>query len=127
VVKLSQVCMLASTALLFAAAGAGPARAGNSLISTAHVLVCDTPEEIEAVLTSDAGKVSSAILKGKRACNIVTVAFVRGDEAKIVLSHDGIVHIFKINVVSVRTDGGWLSINKPMPQYLGELAATLSA
>lgn len=124
--KPSYAAILASTALLSLASGAPPVQAADSGISGGHILVCDTAEEVEAVLASRGANVAASLVMvnnhfGKQSCNVVTVAFYRGDEAKTMLSRDGIVRIVKVNVIGVLTADGWVSIDKPMPQYVGIL------
>ena len=89
-----------------------------------HVLVCDTPDEVEAVLASDAGDIAARLSAvdarfGKQACDVVTALFYRGDEAKIVLSSDGVVRIIKVAMVGVRAGDARMRLTTPVPQYAG--------
>jgi hypothetical protein len=126
--KLSHAGALASgiVALLWLASSAPPARADETELSVGHVLACDSPEEVEAVLTSSASDMSVRLAAindryGKESCNIVTAAFYKGDEAKTVLARDGIVHIIKVDMVGYRSGDAWMRMAKPVAQYVGVL------
>jgi hypothetical protein len=107
-----------------------PAKAADAEISTGHILVCDTPEEVSAVLESKEKDIAERLTManaryGKEACNVVTVAFVRGEEAKTVLVPDGVVRIVKVTVVGVQKGNAWMRMDTPMDQYAGILEAAL--
>ena len=107
-----------------------PAKAADVEISTGHLLVCDTPEEVSAVLASKEKDIAARLTSanahyGKDSCNVVTLAFVRGEEATTVLVPDGVVRIVKVTVVGVRTGSAWVRVDKPMDQYAGILESAL--
>jgi hypothetical protein len=98
----------------------------GSAVSAGHVLICDTPQELEAFLNKRDGDVAARVVAvnsfyGTESCTVVTVAFVKQFEAKVVLVPNGIVRIIKVNVVGIETQGGWTRFNKPLSRYLGVL------
>jgi hypothetical protein len=95
-------------------------------LSTGHVLACNTSDEVEAFVASHSTDAETRLVAvnghfGKQSCNIVTVAFYKSDDVKVILVPDGVVRIIKVNVVGVETDDGWEMIDKPMPQFVGVL------
>jgi hypothetical protein len=100
--------------------------AEGSGLSTGHVLACNTPDEVEAFVASHSADAEARLVAvnghfGEQSCNIVTVAFYRSDEVKVILVPDGVVRIIKVKVVGVETDDGWEMIDSPMPQFVGVL------
>lgn len=115
---------------LWFAACVSSARAEEPAPSTGHILACDTADEVEAVLNSGAGDIDARIAKindrfGKQSCNVVTAMFYRGDEAKTVLVHDGVVRIIKVDVVGVRAGDTWMRMSRPVQQFVGVLEKAL--
>jgi ApbE superfamily uncharacterized protein (UPF0280 family) len=99
--------------------------AEGSDLSTGHVLSCNTPDEVEAFVASHSTDAEARLVAvnshfGKQSCNIVTVAFYKTDDVKVILVPDGVVRIVKLNVVGVETEDGWQTI-EPMPQFVGVL------
>jgi hypothetical protein len=136
--RLTRAGALASSAyiLIWLVAGALPAQADAIVgdgagLSTGHVLACDTVDEVEAVLNATDDDLSARLAAinarfGDQSCNIVTVIFYRGDEAKTVLVPDGIVRIVKVDVVGYRSGDAWMRMTKPLPQYVGVLEEATS-
>jgi hypothetical protein len=127
-IKLIYAGALASTALmsLSFAANTPVSKPDGSQLSSGHVLACDTPEEVEAVLNSAGDDMSARLVKindrfGRESCNIVTAIFYRGDQAKTVLVPDGIVRIIKVSMVGYRDGDSWMRMSKPIAQYVGVL------
>jgi hypothetical protein len=128
-ITLSRASVLASgaLALLWLAPSAQAAEMDQPpALVAGHVLVCDTPEEVEAVLASQAGDIAARLSTvnarfGKQACDVVTAVFYRGDEAKIVLSSDGVVRIIKVAMLGVRAGESWMRLARPVSQYAGVL------
>jgi hypothetical protein len=99
--------------------------AEGSGLSTGHALSCNTSDELEAFVSSHSNDAEARLVAvnsqfGKQSCNIVTVAFSKSDDVKVVLVPDGVVRIIKVNAVDVETDDGWQAI-EPMPQFVGVL------
>jgi hypothetical protein len=125
--------ILASTifaALLFAAC-APPVQADEINLVIGHGVVCDTAEEVKAVIAPAGDDVQQRLLNvndryGKEACNIVTVIFYKGDEAATILTSEGIVHVFKVQVIGVKSGPLWLHMKTPMDQYTAILEAASS-
>jgi hypothetical protein len=124
------ILVSAAAALLWVAVGAAPVRADEegdgSGLSVGHTLVCDTPQEVEAVLSSNTSDMSARLIAinnryGKESCNVLTVLFYQGDAAKTILSPEGLVHIVKVDIVGYRSGDSWLRLSKPMAQYAGVL------
>jgi hypothetical protein len=100
--------------------------ADDSGPSTGHVVACNTPDEVEAFLASHSPDAEARLVAvnghfGKQSCNIVTVAFYKTVDVKVILVPDGVVRIIKAQVVGVETEDGWEMIDKPMPQFVGVL------
>jgi hypothetical protein len=98
--------------------------AEGSGLSTGHVVACNTSDEVEAFVASHSADAEARLVAvngqfGKQSCNIVTVAFYKSNDVKVILVPDGVVRIIKVNVVGVETDDGWEMIDKPMPQFVG--------
>jgi len=130
--KLIGCVSLASSAvaLLWVALAAAPVRADEqpdaSGLSVGHTLVCDTPQEVEAVLTSETTDMSARLVAindryGKESCSVLTVMFYQGDSAKTILAPAGLVHIVKVDIVGYRSGDSWLRLSRPMEQYAGVL------
>lgn len=127
--KLSRASVLASSAaaLVWLAASMPAAQAEETTgLAAGNVLVCDTPEQVEAVLTSQAGDMATRLTQanarfGAQACNVVTAIFYRGDEAKTVISADGAVRIVQVDLIGFRSGDAWLRMNSPAAKYAGVL------
>jgi hypothetical protein len=132
---LSRTSLMTSSAcaLLWLAACSPPVQAAGeqSDLLAGHVLVCDTPEEVEAVLASDVNDMAGTLAKvndrfGKDACNVVTAIFYEREHAKTVLSQDGAVRIIKVDMISVQSGAAWTHMARPVPQYAGVLVDSTS-
>lgn len=127
--KLSRASVLVSSAIALAwLASSTPAAQAEETtgLAAGNVLVCDTPEEVEAVLTSQAGDMAARLTQandhfGAQACNVVTAIFYRGDEGKTVISSDGAVRIVQVDLIGFRSGDAWLRMNKPAAKYAGVL------
>jgi hypothetical protein len=87
-------------------------------LSTGHVVACNTSDEVETFVASHSTDAETRLVAvnghfGKQSCNIVTVAFHKSDDGKVILVPDGVVRIIKVIVVGVETDDGWEMIDKP--------------
>ena len=129
----SRASILASTifALLVAAACAPPVQADETNLVIGHGVVCDTAEEVKAVIAPAGDDAQQRLLNvndryGKEACNIVTVIFYKGDEATTILTPEGIVHVVKVQVIGVKSGALWLHMQTPMDQYTAILEAASS-
>jgi hypothetical protein len=120
----------AAIALLWVTVGAAPVQADEeadeSGLSVGHTLVCDTPQEVEAVLSATTSDMTARLIAinnryGKESCNVLTVLFYQGDAAKTILAPEGLVHIVKVDIVGYRSGDSWLRLSKPMEQYAGVL------
>jgi hypothetical protein len=126
---LTRAGVLASSAFALAllATSAPPALAEDTTdLAAGNVLVCDTPEEVEAVLTSGAHDMAARLVQandrfGAEACSVVTAIFYKGDETKTVLSEDGAVRIIQVDLIGLRAGDAWLRMAKPAPKYAGVL------
>jgi hypothetical protein len=101
---------------------ASPIQAAELELSIGSGLVCNTAQEVEAVVMPRDSDVQRRVMRvndlyGKDACNIVTVIFFRGDEAKTMLVPEGVVHVVEVQIVGVRSEGVWVHISMPMDQY----------
>lgn len=127
--------MLAAAAAALAGLGAfdaPAARAEKSEYSVGRGIVCDTSEQIEAIVTpgkQDVGARMDAVNAryGAQACTVVTALFLREDEQKRVLVPDGIVRIVKVKVVGIRNGAAWVGVSEPMEQYVGIHEEAMSA
>jgi hypothetical protein len=104
--------------------------ANGSEISVGHVIACDTPQQVESFLGNYDGDVGARLVAvnaqfGKQSCEIVTIAFVKVTEAKVVLVSNGIVRIIEVKIVGMETPGGWTSVLKPLPKYIGVLESAM--
>jgi hypothetical protein len=113
-------------ALFWLAACTPPVQAQEAKLSIGHGVVCDTPEEVEAVVTPSLDDVTGRLESvndrfGKESCNIVTAVFYKGDVAKSVLISEGIVHIVKVKVLGVQVADMWMQMGAPKEQYVGVL------
>jgi hypothetical protein len=111
-------------ALLGFGAPAPSAPSARPTLSVANVMLCDKPDEVAALVTSGADDLSMKLSEvnarfGKASCNVVTVAFYRGEEAKTVLVPNGIVRIIRLEIVGVRTGDTWVRLQSPIEQYAG--------
>jgi len=116
---------------LLAVACAHPVFAGETNLTIGHGVVCDTAEEVKAIIAPAGSGMQQRLLNindhyGKEACNIVTVIFYRGDEEATILIPEGIVHVVKVQVIGVRSGPRWLHMKTPMDQYTAILEASLS-
>jgi hypothetical protein len=98
-------------------------------LAAGDVLVCDTPQEVEAVATSSgpdlAARVGQANERfGGQACGIITAIFYKGDETKTVMSQDGAVRIIQVDLIGLRAGDAWLRMLKPASKYAGVLEAS---
>jgi len=99
-----------------------PGRAQQITLGTG--LVCDHPEEVEryAALYHE-GDSAHAILDevnheaGQSACGVITVAYIQGEDIKIVHIAGGFGAIVKVAVVGVHTGTQWMSV-PPMEQFM---------
>ena len=117
-------------ALLWVASGGAPARADaqeeDPSLSVGHTLVCDTAQEVEAVLMAGGADMSERIVAinnqfGKESCNVVNVLYYEGDSAKTILAPAGLVRIIEVDIVGYRSGDSWLRLSRPMEQYAGVL------
>jgi hypothetical protein len=121
------VATSSAIAVMWLAASTPPALADDQTdLVAGNVLVCDTPEEVEAVLTSGARDIGARLGEandrfGQHACSVVAAIFYKGDETKTVLSQDGAVHIIKVDLIGFRAGDAWLRMAKPAAKYAGVL------
>jgi hypothetical protein len=122
----------AASALLWLAACAPPVQAAEKQLSVGRGFICDTPEEVEAVLTPHENDISARLANvndrfGKDACTFATSVFYSREDAKTALTPEGVVRIEKVQLVGYLV-GDELRIAKPAEQYFGvvEAAASLS-
>ena len=127
--KLSHPGMLASTAfaLLWLALCAPPTRADEKQLSVGRGFICNTAEELEAVLTPNEKEISIRLQNvnkrfGEEACTFATSVFYSHEDAKTVLTPEGIVRVEKVQLVGYLV-GDELQIAKPAEQYFGALEA----
>ena len=107
-------------------AGAGATQAANETLSLGQGLVCDTAEEVEAVVKPDHKDIAKSVDAvnrrfGKDACNVLTAAFYRGRDAKAVLAPEGVIRVVEVKVVGVKAGEAWLSLTEPKQQYVAIL------
>jgi hypothetical protein len=127
--KLSRAGVLTSAAfaLVWLASSTPPVQAEETTgLAAGNVLVCDTSDEVEAVLTSKVGDMAARLNQandrfGEEACSIVTAIFYRGDETKTVISEDGAVRIVKVDLIGFRSGDAWTRMSKPAAKYAGVL------
>jgi hypothetical protein len=117
--------------VLSVAACSKPALADETKLTVGHGVICDTAEEVKAMVSPAESDMHKRLVNvndhyGKEACNIVTVAYFRGDEESTMLIPDGIVHVVKVQVVGFKSGPMWLRMNAPMDQYTAILEAALS-
>jgi len=115
--------VVAAGAVALAAFGGG-VQAKTPELSVASIMLCDQPDQVEAFVKTSGDDLSARLTEinsrfGKEACTVVTAAFYRGQEAKTVLVHDGIVRIVKMEIVGVRQGGTWVGFQAPVEQYGG--------
>ncbi len=129
----SRASILASAifASLLVAECAPSVQADETNLVIGHGVVCDTAEEVKAVIAPAGDDALQRLLNvndryGKEACNIVTVIFYKGDEAATILTSEGIVHVFKVQVIGVKSGPLWLHMKTPMDQYTAILEAASS-
>lgn len=93
-------------------------------IKTAQGVFCDTQEQAELFLSlfhkgdnpaETAHKVNTQ-LNEKAACGVLIVAFVKGDEVKLVRASAGVARIVKVLVVGIRAEGQWVR-GAPFEQF----------
>lgn len=93
-------------------------------IKTAQGVFCDTQEQAETFLslyhkgdnpTETALKVNEQ-LNEKAACGVLIVAFVKGDEVKLVRAEAGTARIVKVTVVGININGAWMR-GTPFEQF----------
>lgn len=99
-----------------------PIRAQQITVGTG--LVCDQLEEVERYVgLYHEGDSADAVMDevnheaGHLACDMVTVAYVRGEDIKIIRIDGGFGAIVKVAVVGVHTDTQWLSV-PPQEQFM---------
>ena len=131
--KPSRLSLLASGAfaLSLTLSYAPPIHANEAGPSTGDVLICDTPEEVEAFLKADSAALPARLAAvnsrfGPQSCNILTAIFYRGGEAKTVLAPEGIVRIIRVALIGYRAGDAWMRMAKPMERYVGALDETTS-
>ena len=78
-------------------------------------VICNSSDQVKRYLAlktddssiEDAIKVVNVEANDARACGMAMVAFVTGDEAGDVNVSHGTMHVRRITIVAVATDGGW--------------------
>jgi hypothetical protein len=123
------VCrILASSMLasLWLTSSAIAADAAPTALTAGHGVLCDTQEELAAFVSNNkddaAAKLTAVNDKyGKESCTVLSALFYKGDEVSEVLAPEGIVHVFKVQIVEYRLGDDWVHLSKPMDQYVGVL------
>jgi hypothetical protein len=101
---------------------AAPTRAQQITFGTG--LVCDQLDDVERYMTLDNegdnvdGVLDEVNHEAERvACDVVTVAYIRGEDMKLVHITGGFGAIAKVVVVGVHTGTEWLSVG-PMEKFM---------
>jgi hypothetical protein len=99
-----------------------PVRAQEITFGTG--LVCNQLEDVERyVALYDEGNSADAAVDevnqeaGQSACEMMTVAYIRGEDIKIIRIGGGFGAIVKVAVVGLHTDTQWLSV-PPQEQFM---------
>lgn len=131
--RFGQASILASTvfAVLSISVCSQPSQADEAKLTVGHGVVCDTAEEVKAVIAPPDSGVQQRLLNvndrfGKDACTIVTVVFYKGDEDSTMLIPEGVVHVVKVQVIGVQYGSLWIHMKTPMDQYTAILEAAAS-
>jgi hypothetical protein len=131
--RFTPASILASTvfAALLVFTNTQPVQADGTNLAHGRGVVCDTAEEVKAVVAPSSND-EQRLLEvndrfGKEACTIVTVIFYKGDEEATMLIPEGVVHVVKVQVIGVKSGSLWLHMRMPMDQYTAILEAALSA
>jgi hypothetical protein len=99
-----------------------PSRAQQITYGTG--LVCNQLEDVERYValyhegdSADAAADEVDHEAGQSACDVITVAYIRGENIKIIRIDGGFGAIAKVAVVGVRTGTHWLSV-PPQEQFM---------
>ena len=99
-----------------------PSRAQQITFGTS--LVCNQLEDVERyiALYNEGGSVDGVLDEvsheaERLACDVVTVAYIRGEDIKIIHIADGFGAIAKVAIVGVHTDIEWVSV-PPMEKFM---------
>ena len=122
---LRQVPLVAALLIgLHSAAYAGDAAAKSKNLKLGMGVICDTAENIQSYLAlyvkhvepEKAVKTVNEKSANSGACGIATVAFIAGNNVGSVSMTGGVMRIVKIDVIALKTSGGWVKI-PATPQY----------
>lgn len=97
-----------------------PGAAAAQEVITGQGLICDTPEQVAEYAAHFTGDNAAALKKvnaEKPVCTILAVAFVRGEDVKVVSTKNGLAVIAKIAVIAVNTGIRWIRGTKPLIQF----------
>jgi hypothetical protein len=122
--SISRVLIGAPAALVLSIVAFGaPAQSQGQRLATAHGLVCDTAEEVEAFVGANPDEnVDVALARvnnrfGTGACSILTSVFRRCEQADTVMIPDGILRITRIEIVGVANGSALVALKQPKVQY----------
>jgi hypothetical protein len=101
-------------------ARAPPVQAEEAEVTTGHVLVCDTADEVEAVLGASEGDMSRAADDDQRA---LRQGIMQRRHRRILSGRrgedglpDGLVRTIKVDLIGCRAGESWMRMDKPMAQ-----------
>jgi hypothetical protein len=120
--------ILASSILasLWLTSSAIAANVAQTALTAGHGVLCDTQEELASFVSNNKDDAVARLTAvndkfGKESCSVLSALFYKGDEVSKVLVPEGIVHVFKVQIVEYRVGDEWMHLSKPMDQYVGVL------
>jgi hypothetical protein len=92
--------------------------------SVGRGFICDTAEQVKAVVTSDENKIQINLKKvneqfGKDSCTFATALFRKGDEEGDASTESGKIHVVKVQLVGYLVENELLRVGKPIERYFG--------
>jgi hypothetical protein len=114
--------VLAATIILSVGASNLAARAESAEPMIGHAIVCDTQDELEAVVKPSSDDVATRMKAinarfGPSACNDVVAIFVEGELADVMVVPDGVIKVLKVKIVAIEIGAAWLKAATPMDQF----------
>jgi hypothetical protein len=100
------------------------AYANEEGLSVGRGFICDTEEQVKAVVTTDESKITANLKKvndqfGEDSCTFATALFRKAGEERDALTESGKVHVEKVRLVGYVVENELITVSKPKEQYFG--------
>jgi hypothetical protein len=100
------------------------AYANEEGLSVGRGFICDTAEQVKAVVTPDESKIATNLKKvndqfGKDSCTFATALFRKAGEDRDASTEAGKVHVQKVQLVGYIVANELIAVSKPDERYFG--------